>query len=57
MSVLVGKDTKVIVQGMGNTGRFHTDTAIAYGTQMVGAVHPRFLPKRGVRMTYAGLCT
>jgi succinyl-CoA synthetase alpha subunit len=38
--VLVDKDTRVIVQGMGNTGRFHTDTAIAYGTRMVGAVHP-----------------
>ena len=40
MSVLVDRTTKVIVQGMGKTGRFHTDTAIAYGTQMVGAVHP-----------------
>jgi succinyl-CoA synthetase alpha subunit len=40
MSVLVNKDTKVIVQGMGKTGRFHTDKAIAYGTQMVAAVHP-----------------
>ncbi len=40
MSVLVNKDTKVLVQGMGKTGRFHTDTALAYGTQMVGAVHP-----------------
>ena len=40
MSVLINKDTKVIVQGMGKTGRFHTDKAIAYGTQMVGAVHP-----------------
>ena len=40
MSVLVDKDTKVIVQGMGKTGRFHTDRAIAYGTDMVGAVHP-----------------
>jgi succinyl-CoA synthetase alpha subunit len=40
MSVLVGNDTKVLVQGMGRTGRFHTDTAIAYGTRMVGAVHP-----------------
>lgn len=40
MSVLVGKDTKVLVQGMGKTGRFHTDKAIAYGTNMVGAVHP-----------------
>ncbi len=40
MSVLIDKDTKVIVQGMGKTGRFHTDKAIAYGTRMVGAVHP-----------------
>jgi len=40
MSVLVGKDTKVLVQGMGKTGKFHTDKAIAYGTNMVGAVHP-----------------
>ena len=40
MSVLVDKHTKVLVQGLGKTGQFHTDTAIAYGTQMVGAVHP-----------------
>jgi succinyl-CoA synthetase alpha subunit len=40
MSVLVDKDTKVLVQGMGKIGRFHTDKAIAYGTKMVGAVHP-----------------
>jgi len=40
VSILVDKDTKVIVQGLGKTGQFHTDTAIAYGTRMVGAVHP-----------------
>ncbi len=40
MSVLVNKDTRVLVQGLGKTGRFHTDKAIAYGTNMVGAVHP-----------------
>ena len=40
MSVLIDKDTKVLVQGIGKTGRFHTDKAIAYGTRMVGAVHP-----------------
>ena len=40
MSVLVNRNTKVLVQGMGKTGRFHTDKAIAYGTNMVGAVHP-----------------
>ena len=40
MSILVNKDTTVLVQGLGKTGQFHTDTAIAYGTRMVGAVHP-----------------
>lgn len=40
MSVLVDTNTKVIVQGMGKAGRFHTDKAIAYGTNMVAAVHP-----------------
>jgi succinyl-CoA synthetase alpha subunit len=40
MSVLIDRNTKVLVQGMGKTGRFHTDKAIAYGTKMVGAVHP-----------------
>ena len=40
MSILVDQNTKVLVQGLGNTGQFHTDKAIAYGTQMVGAVHP-----------------
>jgi len=40
MSILVDKNTKVLVQGLGKTGQFHTDKAIAYGTRMVGAVHP-----------------
>ncbi|MEJ2287795.1 MAG: succinate--CoA ligase subunit alpha [Deinococcales bacterium] len=40
MSILVDKNTKVLVQGLGSAGRFHTDKAIAYGTQMVAAVHP-----------------
>lgn len=40
MSILVDKSTRVIVQGLGKTGQFHTDKALAYGTQMVGAVHP-----------------
>jgi succinyl-CoA synthetase alpha subunit len=40
VSILVSADTRVIVQGLGKTGRFHTDKAIAYGTKMVGAVHP-----------------
>ena len=42
MSILVDKNTKVIVQGLtGKTGGFHTEQALAYyGTQMVGGVHP-----------------
>ncbi|MEJ2666146.1 MAG: succinate--CoA ligase subunit alpha [Deinococcales bacterium] len=41
MSILVDENTKVLVQGLGSAGRFHTDKAIAYGTRMVAAVHPK----------------
>ena len=41
MSILVNRNTRVITQGMtGNTGTFHTEQALAYGTQMVGGVTP-----------------
>lgn len=41
MSILIDKNTKVITQGMtGKTGTFHTQQALAYGTQMVGGVTP-----------------
>jgi succinyl-CoA synthetase alpha subunit len=40
VSILIDKNSKVLVQGLGKTGQFHTDKAIAYGTRMVGAVHP-----------------
>ena len=41
MSILVDKSTRVITQGMtGDTGTFHTEQALAYGTEMVGGVTP-----------------
>jgi len=51
MSILIDKNTKVICQGItGQQGTFHTEQAIAYGTQMVGGVTPG---KGG--MTHVGL--
>ena len=43
MSILINKDTKILVQGLtGNTGTFHTEQALAYhGTKMVGGTHPK----------------
>jgi succinyl-CoA synthetase alpha subunit len=41
MSILVDKSTKVICQGFtGKNGTFHSEAAIAYGTQMVGGTSP-----------------
>ncbi|MBJ7578758.1 succinate--CoA ligase subunit alpha [Devosia sp. MC532] len=53
MSILVNKETKILVQGLtGKTGTFHTEQALAYyGTQMVGGIHPK---KGGETWTGAG---
>ncbi len=41
MSILVNKDTKVIVQGFtGKEGSFHAEQCLAYGTKIVGGVTP-----------------
>jgi succinyl-CoA synthetase alpha subunit len=42
MSILIDKNTKILVQGLtGKTGTFHTEQALAYhGTKMVGGIHP-----------------
>ena len=42
MSILVGKDTRLIVQGItGREGGFHAGQMLAYGTNVVGGVTPR----------------
>jgi len=41
MAVLVGKDTRLVVQGItGKEGTFHTQQAVAYGTKVVAGVTP-----------------
>ena len=40
MSVLVGKDTRLLVQGMGKHGTFHAIGCREYGTNVVGGVTP-----------------
>ena len=41
MSILVGKDTRLLVQGFtGNEGSFHSERCIEYGTNLVAGVTP-----------------
>src|SRR5262249_11877582 len=40
MSILVDKNTRVLVQGLGKAGTFHATQCRDYGTHIVGAVKP-----------------
>ncbi len=40
MSVLVGAETRLLIQGLGREGAFHTARMIEYGTKVVGAAKP-----------------
>lgn len=41
MAILIGKETKIITQGItGQAGRFHTEAGIEYGSKYVGGVTP-----------------
>jgi len=41
MSIIIGRETKVLVQGItGNEGRFHTASMLGYGTKIVAGVTP-----------------
>jgi succinyl-CoA synthetase alpha subunit len=40
MAILLTKDTKAIVQGMGKEGQFHAERMLQYNTNLVGGVRP-----------------
>ena len=40
MSILVDKKTRVLCQGLGKAGTFHSIQCREYGTQMIGGVVP-----------------
>ena len=40
MAILVDSETRLLVQGLGRDGSFQASRTLAYGTNMVAAVHP-----------------
>ena len=42
MSVLVGRSTRLMVQGLGTEGQNQIRRSLAYGTTVVAGVHPSF---------------
>ena len=40
MSILVDRDTKLLVQGMGRVGQLHTGLSLEFGTSVVAGVTP-----------------
>ncbi len=40
MSILVGEDTRVVIQGLGKAGVFHTEKCMQFGAKVVSGVHP-----------------
>ncbi len=40
MAILADRHTRLLVQGMGRMGQFHAHLSVAYGTRVVGGVHP-----------------
>ena len=39
--LFIDKDTRVVIQGIGNQGQYHSRLMREYGTKVVGAVHPK----------------
>ncbi|MBW1808377.1 MAG: succinate--CoA ligase subunit alpha [Deltaproteobacteria bacterium] len=40
MSILIDNKVRLLIQGLGSAGKFHTATMVEYGTQVVAAAHP-----------------